>query len=90
MAVRQALRYPPFTRMVRFLAAGPEAEKRAKALANALRPKLGADGAVTAAPTFYGNGREWHVLLRAADPLPLLEGLDLAEISVDVDPVDCL
>ncbi len=90
MSVRQALRYPPFTRMVRFLVADSGAEGRAKALAAAIRPKLGPDGAVTVAPTFYGNGREWHVLLRATDPLPLLDGLNLEGISVDVDPVDCL
>ncbi len=93
MAVRRDLSYPPFTRMVRLLVAGPSADKRAKQLKIAIDVALrdlNQVGIATAAPTFYGNGRDWHVLLRTADPTPLLDRLDLQDVSVDVDPIDCL
>lgn len=93
LAVRQALKYPPYTRMVRFLTSGPGCDTRAKALLQTVQSKLKATsmaGTASAAPTFYGNGQEWHVLLRLDDPLPFLNGLDLEHVSVDVDPVDCL
>jgi len=43
-----------------------------------------------AAPTLFGSGKVWHVLLRGHNIRRLLPKLDLSEVVVDVDPIDCI
>lgn len=89
LAVRRAFGYPPCTGLVRFLTQGPGAEGRAKQLhADILH--IDPAARVSVAPTYFGAGRVWHVLLRADDPAPALAALDLEGVTVDRDPVDTL
>jgi primosomal protein N' (replication factor Y) len=97
---RQELRYPPFTRLVRFtthdLSIG-RAESRAVSLADQLAGQiknahLQAD-MIGPVPCFFdriGGEYRWQIILRLADPLsavpnPLPEGWE-----VDIDPVSLL
>lgn len=85
--------YPPASRMVRLLLSGPSAGPRAGQLAAVVREvaelhKLPL--AVSVAPTLFGGGKTWHVLLRGADPASLLPQMDLADATVDIDPVECI
>jgi len=83
--------YPPASIIVRLISRGDDAEKHAKkAYAQAISAglKLRNETKVTVAPTLFGGGKVWHVLLRGADPQSLLSSIDLKELTVDVDPVE--
>lgn len=85
--------YPPAARMVRLLTRGEDAASRAKrlhgeVLATILRANN--DSKATVAPTFFGGGKEWQVLVRGSDPVSLLKEIDLANVFVDVDPMDTI
>jgi primosomal protein N' (replication factor Y) len=93
--IRSALGYPPNTRMIRFLFDGPDARTRAEATVCLLMDASGKDlvTRASAAPTYMGAGRTWHVLARTQDPATLLDRIDpkaLYAVTVDIDPVDCL
>ncbi len=91
LALRTALRYPPATRMLRLLVTGEKAEPRARSLHHAvlrLIAHLQADASATVAPTLFGIGAEWHVLIKGTDLHALLPHLPLTDVTVDVDPVD--
>lgn len=93
LGIRRQLGYPPATEVIRFIASGPGAEKRAAAVKDELTRRIAAMGAkasVHASPTFYGAGHTWHVLLRGTHLRELLTDLPLEDVSVDVDPVDLL
>ena len=96
---RQRHGYPPFARLVRFLYAdedGGRARQRAAELAAALMERiraLGIAGVEMIGPApcpharLHGRWR-WHLILRAADPHRLLEGMPLPRgWRIDVDPV---
>lgn len=92
-ALRESLRYPPTTEMIRFIIRGVRPDARAKALhAELLRAiaekKMNANA--MCAPTMFGNGKVWHVMLRGTHLRPLLPTLDLNDIVVDIDPIDCI
>ncbi len=83
--------YPPASRMVRVMFRNERADVRAKALhgqALAAVSRLGSDTRVSVSPTFFGGGKVWHVLLRGADPLKVLDDLDVTDAAVDVDPME--
>jgi primosomal protein N' (replication factor Y) (superfamily II helicase) len=102
LAFRRATSYPPYSRLVRFLyQAGSdergrrEAERlggEIRAIAEGLRMQEW--GLIGPAPAFFHRVRNrfrWHLLLRAADPGPLLRRLRPGPgWVVDVDPVHVL
>lgn len=102
IAFRQQTGYPPFSRLVRFVyAAGSEARARraAEALAGEVRRLATLRlpegwGMIGPAPAFFHvqRGRyRWHLLLRAADPTPVLDALRLPPgWAMDIDPVQVL
>jgi primosomal protein N' (replication factor Y) len=102
IAFRRQTRYPPLGRLVRFVYASSsraacqrEAETLAEHLhASATDLRLGDWSIIGPAPAFFQRTRgrwRWHVLLRAADPAPVLAALGpLPGWSVDVDPVHVL
>lgn len=93
LALRLHLRYPPATEMIRLLVRGPDAQVRAEALARAItataagRPEK--ETAVSVSETLFGGGREWQVLLRGEALPDFLHGLDLRQVTVDRDPIEC-
>jgi primosomal protein N' (replication factor Y) len=102
IAFRRQTSYPPFSRLARFVYAGgsdERAQRSAHELAEELKQlaeTVGLEewGIIGPAPAFFHRQRNrfrWHVLLRAADPSPLLEALRLPPGWVlDVDPVHVL
>jgi primosomal protein N' (replication factor Y) len=102
IAFRRQASYPPFSRLVRFVYASGSDERGQRAaqdLAEAigrLAEALGLEdwGIIGPAPAFFHRQRNryrWHLLLRAANPAPLLEALRLpAGWALDVDPVHVL
>jgi primosomal protein N' (replication factor Y) len=91
LKLRDALKYPPNSQMIRFLLNGPKAEARAKVFHLHLLKVLAqekADATAMIAPTLFGMGQEWHILLKGQNLRPLLPKLTLQDIMVDVDPVD--
>lgn len=92
-SIRAALGYPPAAEMVRFIVPDPGAERRAQQLRNDLAKKAtetGVAATASASPTFYGAGKEWHVILKGVGLQKLLDGVDLEGVSTDVDPMDLL
>jgi len=84
--------YPPVTNMVRLIIR-ENANVRAKTLcskAQKLADEQNLDLTVNAAPLLFGGGREWHVLIRGAEPKKLLSSLQLKDVIVDVDPIECV
>lgn len=82
--------YPPATSIVRLLCRGYNAQQNAKRLAADLESRGMQKLNVSCAPTFFGGGREWQVLIRGADPANILNDIDLQDATVDVDPVECV
>jgi primosomal protein N' (replication factor Y) len=101
ISFRQQAGYPPFSRLVRFVYASSSsaacqrvAGELAALLQAAAQQHGGTDwGIIGPAPAFLQRMRgrwRWHLLLRAADPLPVLAALDAEALrgwTVDVDPV---
>ena len=102
IAFRRQTGYPPFSRLVRFVYATGNDERcrrAAEELADEIRRlaatlDLGDWGIIGPAPAFFHRQRNryrWHLLLRSADPAPLLDVLYLPPgWSLDVDPVHVL
>lgn len=91
LKLRIALKYPPSTQMIRFLITGLKAEARAKAFHGSVLREIARtqmDAVATVAPTLFGVGQEWHVLLKGHTLRPILTRLPLTDVTVDVDPVD--
>ena len=78
--------YPPVSKMVRLILRGDNAGTRAQKLAASIQGQLH----ISAAPTLFGGGRIWHVLLRGKDPKAILKDLDLTDVVVDIDPIECI
>jgi primosomal protein N' (replication factor Y) len=83
--------YPPATRMLRLVT------KKGAAKAEELRraceetsQKKDLRLVVSAAPTLFGGGSTWHVLVRGANPTAVIPSLDLEGVTLDVDPLDCV
>jgi primosomal protein N' (replication factor Y) len=85
--------YPPASAMIRFLIRGDDAEKKAKKFYNDVMRTIAlekSDVKAYVAPTFFGGGKVWHILLRGAEPRALLQHLDLRNVVVDVDPLETM
>jgi primosomal protein N' (replication factor Y) len=92
LKLREMLRYPPATQMVRFILRGPSSEARARMLQRSIEKIIAAeklDGRSTAAVTLYGQNM-WHVLYNGSDVRPLLQRLNSGDAIVDIDPLDVL
>lgn len=93
LTMRVKAGYPPAAALVRILFRGADARERAEimkkqALASAAKRDLKLN--ISASPTLFGGGREWHVLLRGDRPRDLFPDLDLSDAAVDIDPVECV
>ncbi|KAB8142747.1 primosomal protein N' [Chloroflexia bacterium SDU3-3] len=102
IAYRKQTRYPPFSRLVRFIYSGAS-DTRSRAAAQALAIEveqqataLGMRGwaIIGPAPAFFHRQRNrfrWHLLLRCDDPAPLLAVLRPPPgWVVDIDPAHVL
>lgn len=90
---RKTYHYPPWTRMIRLVFSGLSAQANASEMLNRLQlanATLLSPALLSLAPTLYGGGKVWHILVRSKDPRSLFKGIDLRGCSVDVDPIDCL
>lgn len=81
--------YPPVSSMIRLIFRGPEPKRRAEVqhaslIKNAVNLRMGC------APTLFGGGKEWHILIRGKDPKSALQFIDLSDTVVDIDPMDCV
>lgn len=93
MTLRRGANYPPLTPMIRIIVAEPDARARAQKLLSRLREAVSRgklSAVVTAAPTFFGGGKIWHLLLRGKDVRALLPSLEGEQVMIDVDPMDTL
>jgi primosomal protein N' (replication factor Y) (superfamily II helicase) len=102
IAFRRQTGYPPFSRLVRFVYASGSDERSRQAAEQlaaeisklALALDLDDWGIIGPAPAFFHRQRNryrWHLLLRAADPTPVLEALRPPPgWSLDIDPVHVL
>jgi primosomal protein N' (replication factor Y) len=102
IAFRRQTRYPPFSRLVRFIyssSSSAACQRAADELAEHLRAtaehlRLDDWSLIGPAPAFFQRMRgrwRWHVLLRVADPLPVLGALgSLPGWTVDIDPLHVL
>ena len=90
LQLRTTLRYPPSTELIRFLVSGDNAESRAKTFHRAVQSAITEqmDARASVAPTLFGAGKEWHILLKGNGIHSLLSQLPSENITVDVDPVD--
>lgn len=93
LRMRTHIGYPPAVPMFRILARGPKAKQILQVLVNkitelakthSLQPQ------VLCAPTYFGAGNEWHILVRGPNVHTLLPLLPLGGVHIDVDPYDCL
>ena len=90
LALRKAHGYPPYRSLVRMTLEGADARTRMMQLQKDILLRA-SDANVSVAPTYFGAGKVWHLLLRTdQDPSPLLAALALEGMTVDRDPVDCL
>jgi primosomal protein N' (replication factor Y) len=87
--LRQQFHYPPTTEMIRFLCRGDDAKQKALALQQKLQ-SLPTDHHISAAPTMYGGGKVWHVLVRGNNLQHIINTIDLHSVIVDRDPMDIL
>ena len=100
LALRERFGSPPFGRLVKLTVGLPEreeAEREAKAMAERLRAAANDRGArvqvAGPAPAYVARrGDRWryHVILRGADPVALLDPVPGAPWSIDVDPESLL
>jgi primosomal protein N' (replication factor Y) len=102
IAFRRQTRYPPFSRLVRFVyssSSSAACQRAAGELARHLhaiaeRLGLGDWSLIGPAPAFFQRMRgrwRWHILLRVADPQPILAALDsLPGWTIDIDPLHVL
>ena len=93
LRLRLALKYPPATQMIRFILDGEDAGRRARQLLSRIQMQIvqrQAGEAVLCAPTLFGGGKVWHLLLRGHNPRTMLAQLPLENVTVDIDPMDCM
>ncbi len=102
IAYRRELGYPPYRRMARIVFQNAQEGKvraEAERAAVLIRHRIAAlnltgTEMIGPAPCFFAridNWHRWHLLLRSADPVLALEGIDMpASWQVDIDPVGVL
>ncbi len=97
---RRRMEYPPFSRLVRLeirRERAGDAEEAAKRMSDRLEGWISESGSraeiIGPAPCFFPRVNSlyrWQIILRGANPLPLLRGRDLGDWRVEVDPVSLL
>jgi len=91
LKIRLQTGYPPATNMIRLITRGPDAASRSRVLNEVLLKKISdSDLKIGCAPTLFGGGREWHILIRGQNPREVLTDIDLTDVVVDVDPIECV
>ncbi len=93
LKLRAAMSYPPAMHMVRLILRGEGVKERALNLKKDLESKateMQLKATVTAAPTFFSAGKEWHVLVRADSYRALLQAIKSHDAVIDVDPLETL
>jgi len=68
---------------------GEDQKQRAKLLSEKIKiqyPNL----TIGCAPTFFGGGKQWHLLIRGDNPRTIFDTLDRTDITIDIDPLDCV
>ena len=88
LKLRNHLGYPPETEMIRFIFRGENVSLRAKAFAENFKNIK--DTTASVAPTLFGGGTVWHVLLKGPRLRSLLKKIDCSYCTVDVDPMECV
>ncbi len=91
LKLRQYSGYPPSTLMIRLIFRGEKPELRAKDTQRKLVEIIAKHNftvRIGVAPTFFGGGKEWHILLRGEAVRNVLEFIDLQDMVVDVDPME--
>lgn len=86
---REKSSYPPYGNMIRLLLRGEDQKNRAKLLSEKLKKQY-PDLTIGCAPTFFGGGKQWHLLIRGANPRIILDTLDRTDMVIDIDPLDCV
>ncbi|MBU0458731.1 primosomal protein N' [Patescibacteria group bacterium] len=84
--------YPPATNMIRLIIR-EDARTRAIQLVNKIKAISNKDNLelkVSSAPQMFGGGRSWHVLIRGVKPSSVLNKIDLKNVVVDIDPMECV
>lgn len=93
LKMRLAMGYPPAVPMTRLLTRGSEARKTAQRLKQDLEQAADAqktEATITAGPTFFSGGKEWHILMRSNSNRALLQAIKLDGAIVDVEPLETL
>ena len=93
LKLRRHTGYPPAARMIRLIFRGDRTELRAKRVlkdAIELASRTQPDIRISAAPTCFGGGKEWHLLIRGGDPRPIVGALHVTDVIVDVDPMETI
>ena len=88
-SIREQSAYPPFNSLLRLITRGEDAEQSILSFVEELK-KNATGHTITASPTLFGAGREWHAFIRGKHPERLLEGRERGDIVVDRDPLDCV
>jgi len=93
LKLRQYAGYPPSTHMIRLICRDMNAISHARDIAESAKKiseSMKANVSVSCAPTLFGGGRIWHVLLRGANPQSVLDKLDVTYAVIDIDPMECI
>ncbi len=91
LRLRAQLGYPPATSMIRLLLKGAQAQQRAQSTLRDIVKHIertNLQAYASAAPTLFGAGKEWHILLRGTNIEEVLNVITDADITIDIDPVD--
>ena len=89
LKLRMHAQYPPALPMARLLARSPQAASDAKTLVNRIRV-LHPDAIVGCSPSLFGGGSVWQILVRDPKLHDLLPHIADADVTVDVDPIECI
>ncbi len=83
--------YPPAQEMLRLLLREDPGGTRAKRIVMNLQAQIDRRSvriSVKAAPTFFGGGKVWQILLRGERPKELIKLTDIGDAVIDVDPME--
>lgn len=93
LKLRAYTNYPPLSGMIRLILRDDDPALRARKLTGTLQAvveKQGLKLTVSSAPTFFGGGREWHILVRGEHPRELIKQVSMEDVVIDVDPVETI
>jgi primosomal protein N' (replication factor Y) len=89
LTTREQMSYPPYSSMLRLILRNTDQKHRAEKTTEVIRVKF-PTLKVGCSPTFFGGGTNWHILVRGDNPQQILSTIDLTDIVVDIDPLDCV